>query len=189
MTFERDDSLILISTEPLSGDPLLGPLAWRGAFLQNLLGAIYMRKGEATFHGLPEGNLYIYALFNDRTFALGTMQVRAKAAASVEAPISAISPWKGTVKLPDELSPLAAEMKKNPAAFEARLRQALGADFARPNDLRNYFDIPLDRSFLTPGGIKTTVGDVITVQEYENFNRQAQEIAQRKKPSSRPLVK
>lgn len=181
VTFPYDDTFVLVSTWPLSGDALLGPLSWQGEFLKNLVAATYMRKQQATMHGLPEGRLYFYAMFNDaRTLAIGQTSVLAKSAQMVEAPIPVLSPRNGPMKLPERLVALQEEMKRNRGAVDAAARAALGPDFSEQQILRNWFAMPLDHQITLPNGQTATVRDIATVNAYAQFNRSAKEIADRK---------
>jgi hypothetical protein len=178
VTLDSDDTFLLVSTSPLSADPLLGPIAWKGDFLRHLVGATYLRKGKATLHGLPEGLLYCYALQNDRQFGRGEASVTAKPGRSVEVSIPLLSPLNGPLKLPDRLAPLAEALKHNRQAVDAAAQAALGTKPAAskyPID----FDTPWDRQFPLPDGGTATLRDLSTVYAYERFNRQARELADR----------
>lgn len=182
---DADDTFVLVSTRPPSGDPLLGPLAWRGEFLTHLVGATYVRKGRCTMRGLPEGPLYLYALSNDRSPAVGTAAVEAKASQVVEARIPLLAARDGPLPVPDRLAPLADALRGDRRAVEAAVKTATGpGDAGRPRG--GFLDVPLDRRVVLPGGGAWTVRDVATVAAYEDFNRRARDRAGRTAATTRP---
>ena len=180
VTFDREDAIILISTKP-PADVLLGPLAWQGDFLRNLIGATQLPKSPATFHGLPEGRLYLYAMGVDRIFAAGELSVVAKPGETVEAHIPVVSPWDGPRKLPDRLVPVAEAMKRDPRGTAATIEAAIGPDRKAGTDRGKWFTMPLGKQVVLPDGSAAMVRDVATVHAYENFNREARELAERRR--------
>ncbi|MHC4567335.1 MAG: carboxypeptidase-like regulatory domain-containing protein, partial [Planctomycetota bacterium] len=69
--FPNSDGYLLISTKPLSVDPILGFVSWRGPFLKNLIGANRMPNGITKIHGLPEGKIYLSIFANDNNGGIG----------------------------------------------------------------------------------------------------------------------
>lgn len=83
--FPNSDALLLISTAPLSADPVLGFVSWRGTFLRNLIGANRMPSGFTRISGLPEGRIHLSVFGNDSAGGVGAGSVEARAGKTVEA--------------------------------------------------------------------------------------------------------
>jgi hypothetical protein len=112
--FPNSDGYLLISTKPLSVDPILGFVSWQGPFLKNLIGANRMPEGITKIHGLPEGKICLSVFANDNNGGLGAAFVEAKAGRTVRAEyIPIVCSWSnGRHDPPEELAETFAEIKK-----------------------------------------------------------------------------
>ncbi|MGI9519795.1 MAG: carboxypeptidase-like regulatory domain-containing protein [Pirellulaceae bacterium] len=71
VTSQESGDLVLISTEPLAGDPALGFMALTGTFWSGLVGGAAMKDKELTVSGLPAGEVSFYVFVNDNNGGWG----------------------------------------------------------------------------------------------------------------------
>jgi len=111
--FPNDGGLLVVSTQPSSIDPVLGPVSWQGSFLQNMIGANRMLAGFTKINGLPEGSIHLSVFSIDNTGGCGAGCVEAKSDETVNAEyIPIVCSWSnGRHTPPERLEETFAEIK------------------------------------------------------------------------------
>ena len=171
--FPNSDALLVVSTRPLSADPVLGFVSWQGPFLRKLIGANRMPKGVTKIGGLPAGEIHLSVFANDNNGGIGAGSVVAKPGELVQAEyIPIVCGWSnGRHDPPPELVPTFTEVKEIAARekdyivpFLDKLLAAKGVvvDRARKamNPMSPYL-AHLDLVVSLPSGRKVRFADVL----------------------------
>ena len=164
--FPNSDALLLVSTEPLSADPVLGFVSWQGPFLQNLIGANRMPYGVTKIDGLPAGKIHLSVFGNDNNGGIGAGSVVAKSGETVQAEfIPIVCGWSdGRHEPPEhlqqtftELKRIATQEKNYLVPFLDRLLADKGIVVEHPKKTRNPMSALLrtwKRSFRCPRDVR-----------------------------------
>ena len=181
----HDDTFVLVSTAPLGGDPVLRFLAWKGEFLRHLVGAVNVRHGSATLHGLPAGRLYLSTIQNDPGEPFAAVDVTTVAGGTTDVKISVHSPYDGEIPVPAEVQSkrAAAGDPKAVAAVAAAVRAAVPPDTQWTAQASQGFDLPLDARIGGTADRPVTLRDYMTWTAYDDFNIEARDLA---KAATRP---
>jgi len=176
--FPNDGGFILISTKPLSADPILGFVSWRGPFLQSLIGANRMPKGVTKIHGLPEGKIYLSIFANDNNGGLGAGSIKAKAGKTVKAEyIPIVCSWSNGRHHPpeelkqtfEEIKQIAEEQKRYLLQFLNALLEKKGIEVKIDKEARNpiaaYYP-HLQELVTLPSGKQVRFADVLACLQY-----------------------
>ncbi len=116
LSSQESGDLVLISSEPLAGDPALGFLALTGGFWSGLLGGTRMEEKEILISGLPEGELQFYSFVNDNNGGWGGVRATVVPGRIVEAYLPLIAGWSNGHRTPPaELEDLVTYFNDNPA--------------------------------------------------------------------------
>ena len=169
----NSSTLLLVSTKPLAGDPVLGFAAWSGGFWAGLIGGNRMLKGDTVISGLPSGKIQLAAFANDNNPGFGGVLVELEGGEDKKVDIPLIASWSDGHKTPpDRLVWLVEHMKNNPADAD-RVQRYIMARVERMNekrpDLISYSIRAaehLSDEFELTGGKKTTVGDGLAAMAY-----------------------
>lgn len=178
---ERDDLMILVSTQARNGDAILGPLSLAGPFAKNLVGMTYSKVKVVTFSNLPDGKLYVYAMRNDRFPWIAVADSVGKRGETIELKLSGRIYGLEPVDVPPELAWIVELMDTQKKAVSAAVRKALGDQVPRGDDMlaiASKFDVVVD----LPGGKRATIRDIMTAQRYRESNREAADRAARQAP-------
>jgi len=176
--FPNDGGLLVISTQPVSADPVLGPVCWQGSFLQNLIGANRMLSGYTKIEGLPAGTVYLSVLSIDNTGGCGAGSVEAQPDKTVNAEyIPIVCSWSnGKHTTPKELEETYQEVKTITADKQNRILPFLdhllaekGVIVEKNRDPRNpmstYYP-HLNQIVALPSGREVKFADVLAVIKY-----------------------
>ena len=111
--FPNNAGLLVISTKPLTTDPVLAFASWKGPFLQNLIGGNRMPKGVTRIHGLPAGRVYLSIFAMDNNGGIGAAHVDLEPGQTVRADyIPIVCGWSnGRHDPPEELAETFTEIK------------------------------------------------------------------------------
>jgi len=182
--FPNSDALLLVSTEPLSADPVLGFASWRGPFLQHLIGANRMLDGVTKIAGLPEGEIHLSVFGNDNNGGIGAGSVLAKSDKVVQVPyIPIVCGWSNGQHDPPaslqptfmELKQIAAKKKDFGPAFLDRLLAAKGivVDHSeKTRDPRSPYWAHMDQVVTLPSGREVRLADVLASVGYLDLQMQ-----------------
>ena len=194
--FPNDDSLLLVSTKPLSADPILGFVSWRGPFLQNLIGANRMLSGFTKIRGLPNGTIHLSVFANDNNGGIGAGSVEAKSNESVKADYIPIvcswsngrhTPPKELEKIFEEVEKIYLQEKKYLVPFFSRLLAKKGITVKMPPEgTRNILSVyypHLQEVVTLPSGCQVPFADVLASAQYIGLQSR---IEKRKKTSNKP---
>ncbi len=191
--FPNDGALLVISTKPLSTDPIFRFASWQGPFLQHLIGGNRMLRGITTVHGLPEGTLYFSVFANDNNGGIGAAAIETKAGETVKADyIPIVCGWSNGQHTPSkELEPVFAEVKevyqRDKILLLYQLLEKKGITVKIPAEgapnLLSVYRPHLQEIVTLPSGRKARFADVLASVEYIHWQRR---IEQRKAKRNRP---
>ena len=181
--FPNNEGMLLVSTAPLSTDSILGFVAWRGPFLQNMIGANRMPYGVTKIGGLPETRIHLSVFAVDSNGGFGAGSVAAIAGETVQADyIPIVCGWSnGRHDPPEELKQTFSELKQIAAGKQNsggplfdRLLAENGITIDHTKKPRNpmslYYD-HLDEVVSLPSGSKVRFADVLACAEYMSLQR------------------
>jgi hypothetical protein len=133
---EEPHAFLVLSTAPLHGDPVLGPLFWGDNFAKHAIGITLMETPHVTFHGLPEKELHA-GLFNyDNNPGVGGATFTAKDSGTARIPIYAS--WSnGLDEPPKELLALVEHLETKDLSAEALLKPRFPKEFAETKNRRD----------------------------------------------------
>ena len=187
--FPNDGSLLVISTQPSSIDPVLGPVSWQGPFLQNMIGANRMLSGFTKINGLPAGTIHLSVFSIDNTGGCGAGSVEAKSGETVDAEyIPIVCSWSNGRHTPpreleetfSEIKSIAAKEKNYVIPFLDQLLDQKGIPVEKDEKSRNpmsaYYP-HLNQIVSLPSGRDVQFADVLASIQYI----QLQTIVERRK--------
>ncbi len=193
--FPNNDGFLVISTKPLSVDPILGFASWQGPFLQHAIGANRMPGGITYIHGLPEDRIHLSVFANDNNGGVGAGAVEAKAGETVVAEyIPIVCGWSNGRHDPpfelqgtfEEIKGIVEKLKKKQTLlpFLKRLLAKEGVKVRRNKKapLAPYLD-HLQVAVTLPSGARVPFKDVLAAAQYIGLQRS---VAPRKVKASRP---
>lgn len=181
----NDDWYLFLSTGAPAADPILGPLGWKGPFLENAIGYARMPAAEMIVRGLP-GQRIFYALFaNDSRPGFGAGSFYARDGHLVAHDTNVVvgcsdgihQPPKRLASLTDELRELmgsdgygVVERMLVRGREEAWRNRREGRAFEH---LFIAADIlgPLTREIELPSGTRATVADILAAAGYVELSR------------------
>ena len=182
--FPNSDALLVVSTQPLAYDPILGFASWRGSFLQGIIGANRMPKGFTRISGLPDGEVYLSVFANDNNGGIGAGSVVARAGAMVQAEfIPIVCGWSdGRHDPPANLMPTFQELKKIATEREEPIEGFLGellrnegvAIAPTEEERKAAYFIHLDRQVVLPSGRRVRFADVLASALYLDLQRRVE---------------
>lgn len=185
----NDGGLLVVSTQPTSIDPVLGPVSWQGSFLQNMIGANRMLSGFTKINGLPEGTIHLSVFSVDNTGGCGAGCVEAKSNETVDAEYIPIvcswsngrhTPPKGLEETFAEIKTISAEEKNYIIPFLDRILNEKGIVIEKDAKSRNPFSAYypyLNQIVSLPSGRDVQLADVLASIQYI----QLQSIVERRK--------
>ncbi len=97
---QESGDLVLISTEPLAGDPALGFLALTGTFWSGLIGGAPMKDKELTVSGLPKGEISFYVFVNDNNGGWGGAKTNVVEGHNPDVYAGLLAGWSNAHKTP-----------------------------------------------------------------------------------------
>ena len=184
----NNETFLLVSSEPLAGDAILGYWAWDARFLGGLLAYNRMPDGVTTVRGLPAGKLYVsmFAADNVPGFANAEVEIKPDQTTRLSTPF--VAGWSdGRHDPPPRLQPLFDDFK----AGKFTLAGVLGDERADKFNMYALFQTtsaafgPLDRVVELPGGGTATVADLLAVKLYGDLQRG---VAQRQARTRQPAT-
>jgi hypothetical protein len=95
--FGNDGGLLMLSTRPQFGEPILGPFGWGTNFLSHIIGFNCMPHGKTTIHGLPD-EVYASIFVNDNSPGFGSMKLLVGETNIARMPI--VAGWSDGYKVP-----------------------------------------------------------------------------------------
>jgi carboxyl-terminal processing protease len=179
--------MLVISTEPLRADPILGFVGWGGPFMQNMLGGNRMPKGKTTVYGLPEGKVHVGLFANDNVPGFGTAEATIQPGKTTELYVPLVAGWSdGHHDPPKRLAPLVEELES--LIFEEDLSisgvlETHGIRLQPKGLLQSQQQIAqhLEKEIKLPNGRKTTFADFMAAVRYLELQKSVQKRAQRGK--------
>jgi hypothetical protein len=169
----NDASLLMLSTRPQFGDPILAWYGWGTNFLSHLIGFNCMPHGRTTIHGLPDG-VYASIFMNDNNPGFGSMKLRFGETNIVQMPI--VAGWSNGYKVPPaNLVWLVDLLQTN----KVNVDKLLG--LPPPNRSENFAEAQQERwrllrpiwenEIALPTGQKARVVDLVVAEGYARLNR------------------
>jgi len=176
--FPNNGGFLVISTKPLSADPILGFASWQGPFLQHAIGANRMPGGLTYIHGLPQDRIHLSVFSNDNNGGIGAGAVEAKAGETVVAEyIPIVCGWSNGRHNPpfellgtfEEMKGIVEKLKKKQTIlpFLKRLlaKEGIKVRRNRKKPLAPYLD-HLQVAVTLPSGARVPFGDVLAAAQY-----------------------
>jgi hypothetical protein len=181
----NDDWYLFLSRGAPTTDPVLGPLGWKGPFLEQAIGWVRMRGGQALVRGLPAGRLHYVIFANDSRPCFGAGSFQAREGEIVCHDTNLVGGWSDAIHDPPaRLLALTNELDgimaiSGSGAVEVLLaagRERLWQATERSPGFVALFDTarvlgPLDRVLRLPSGLKATVADVMAAAAYVKLRR------------------
>jgi hypothetical protein len=172
MRVPNSGTLVVLSTQPLSADPILGFSAPGTNFFSHTLGWNVMPYGRTTFVGLPQTKLHTWFFANDNSPGF-TAEVYDVESGFLRAPaIPFVAGWSdGRKEPPPRLQELADRLKKLGRSPQA----VLGVDETLP--LRDQYErVALYRenpshTVMLSNGETIPGGDLVALMLYEQLGR------------------
>ena len=190
--FPNSDALLVVSTKPLSADPILGFASWRGAFLQHMIGANRMPEGFTQISGLPEGKVYLSVFANDNNGGIGAAEVTARKGEIVHAePIEIVCGWSnGRHDPPPELRQTFEEMREIAAGKQVSIVSLLddaladrGITIDHTEEVKHpimAYMAHLEEKVTLPSGREVRIADVLASIQYIKLQNRVQQRRQQK---------
>ena len=176
---------LILSTGAVAADPVLGPLGWKGPFLEQSVGCVRMRAGQVIVRGLPERLVHFAIFANDNMpgFGAGSFYARSDKIAVEDTYV--VAGWSdGIHEPPERLEPLCAEIgvlieTGGNEAVETLLAHGREDAWAARPDCSGFERLfvaaeilgPLDREIELPVSGTWTVGDVLAAAAYGAMQR------------------
>jgi hypothetical protein len=184
--FPNDANILVISTKPLSTNPIFRFASWQGPFLQHLIGGNRMLRGITTVHGLPEGTLYFSVFSADNNGGIGAAAIETKAGETVNADyIPIVCGWSNGQHTPSkELEPVFAEVKEiyqrdKKILLLYQLLEKKGITVKIPaegaSSLLSVYRPHLQEIVTLPSGRKVRFADVLASVEYIHWQRRMEQ--------------
>ena len=181
--FPNDGGLLVISTQPLSADPVLGLVSWQGSFLQNMIGANRMLSGFTKINGLPEGTIHLSVFSIDNTGGCGAGCVEVNSGETVHAEyIPIVCSWSNGRHTPpkeleetfSEIKTISAKEKHYIIPFLDQLLNQKGIPVEKDEKVRNpmsaYYP-HLNQTVSLPSGREVKFADVLASIQYIQLQR------------------
>ncbi len=169
----NSDTLLMISTHPLAGDPILGFAVWSGGFWQGVIAGNRMPKGDTTISGLPAGKIQFAAFANDNIPGFGGVLIELGEGEQRDLDIPLIASWSdGHKDPPERLENLVDYFTEHPEELQ-RVEAYAMSKIADPNedrpDISQYWIrmVPLiDEDFELADGRQIKLGDAMAACGY-----------------------
>ena len=183
VTSQESGDLVLISTEPLAGDPALGFMALTGTFWEGLVGGAAMKDKELTVSGLPAGEVSFYVFVNDNNGGWGGATTTIGEGRNPDVYAGLLAGWSNGHKTPPpELEELTEYFIEHPEEGKklqehaARLLQQYlpeGADQRGQERFDAQFKVAdhLQDDYELPNGETVKLGDAWAASTYARMNR------------------
>ena len=169
--FPNDGGYLLLSTRPVSGDAILGFLAWNGDFLRHLIGVGCNPRGRALrISGLPERDIQAVIFANDNSPGFGASFYATLPETPERMPI--VAGWSdGHHEPPPRIRQIMDVLEANhtTAGELLNLRRPRATNFSDQLQELAHALGPLDRVVLLPNGDKATVADVYACIGYKQL--------------------
>ena len=171
----NNDTLLVVSSQPLSADPVLAFAAWSGSFMPAMIAGNRMPLGRTTLHGLPQGRVHIAAFANDNNPGFGGTSCELKSDQTVFASIPLIASWSdGHKEPPARLEPLVELLRKKQRGEVLELvrrqhpdiAQVLDATGQRNRDPWSVWVPYLERNMVLGEGRSFLLKDVLAADGY-----------------------
>lgn len=171
--FPNNDGLLMLSTRPQFGDPILAWFGWGTNFLSHIIGFNWMPRGKTMIHGLPD-EVYASIFMNDNSPGFGSMKLSIGKTNTVRMPI--VAGWSDGYKVPPtNLVWLVDVIQTNKISLDKLLGVPpvrLTENFIEVQRDRWHFLRPLwDNEVVLPTGQKVRVGDLVVANGYAQLNR------------------
>jgi len=170
--FGNDAGLLILSTRPQFGDPILAWFGWGTNFLSHIIGFNVMPHGKTTIHGLPN-DVYASIFMNDDSPGFGSMKLPLGRTNVVQMPI--VAGWSDGYKVPPaNLVWLVDVLQTNKISVDKLLElpQLKGSQtFLELQRERWRIIQPIwQKEVALPGGRKATVADLVVASGYAQLN-------------------
>ncbi|MHB8957454.1 MAG: carboxypeptidase-like regulatory domain-containing protein [Pirellulaceae bacterium] len=171
----NDETLLVVSRQPLAADAILGFAAWSGAFMPGMIAANRMPLGRTTFLDLPEGSAYLAAFAADNIPGFGSAACDLKSNRSVASVVPLIAAWSDGHKTPPPtLVELVAKVRTIPPD---ELRSLVEQQYPNVAKLRSPSEGPrrdpwiglipdLDKPVKLPDGTTVPLKDLMAAEAY-----------------------
>jgi len=170
--FGNDGALLILSTRPQFGDPILAWFGWGTNFLSHIIGFNVMPHGKTTIHGMPD-EVYASIFMNDDSPGFGSMKLPLGRTNRVQMPI--VAGWSDGYKLPPaNLASLVEVLKTNKVNVEMLL------GLPKLKNSQTFLDLQRERWHILrpiwekevalPNGQKATVRDLVVANGYAQLN-------------------
>ena len=179
---EKSD-MLLISTEPLACDIVLGFAAMMGDFWNGLVAGGAMERKEIVISGLPAGTIQVVSFVNDNNGGFGASRTTLQEGESSELYVGVIAGWSNGHRTPPEaLSELTDYFVEHPEeAHRANqvMQQIYSSDdgddaqdqLNRMQSLSRQLLDRLDEEFQLSSGEKTTLGNALAAAAYARMQK------------------
>lgn len=170
----NDETLVVISTAPPGGDPVLGFAGWVGAFNANAIGGNRMPQGVTRFEGLPAATIHIATFSADNSPGWGAASIDMNAHHEVRLAIPFVATWSDAVHSPPPaLAELTAKFAQAGPETPMKMFEAfekVGVPMPKPGDdpLKTMAAIAstLDQRVSVEGLGEHTVGELFAAFGY-----------------------
>jgi hypothetical protein len=170
--FGNDGGMLMLSTRPQFGDPILTWFGWGTNFLSHIIGFNCMVHGRTTVHGLPD-KVYASIFANDNSPGFGSMELPIGQTNAVRMPI--VAGWSDGYKIPPtNLVWLVDLLKTN----KLDIGKLMGLPPLHRSE--SFWEMQREKWRLTkpiwekeitlPTGQKTRVADLVTAEGYARLN-------------------
>jgi hypothetical protein len=169
--FPNDGGYLLLSTRPVSGDAILGFLAWNDDFLSHLVGVGCNPRGRTLrISGLPERDVQTVIFVNDNSPGFGATFYATLPETPQRMPI--VAGWSdGQHEPPPRIRHIMDVLEANntTAGELLNIRKTRAGNFLDSLQELAHALGPLDRLVVLPDGDKATVADVYACAGYKQL--------------------
>lgn len=180
LSTQEASDLLLISTEPLAADPVLGFVALSGKFWSGLLGGTRMSEKEILISGLPESEVQFFSFVNDNNGGIGAVKSTVLSDQVTQAYLPVIAGWSnGHRTPPPELEDLVQYFRDNPKEVgrlneyrEILKKRYIDENESRPNQALQLKLIPhLSEDYELANGEKITLAEAWAAMAYSRMKK------------------
>ncbi len=183
LTSQEASDMLLISTQPLAGDPVLGFMALTGGFWGGLLGGTRMENRAIAISGLPDGEIQFFSFVNDNNGGMGGVMATVVAGQISQVHLPVIAGWSNGHRTPPaELEPLVGHFRDHPEEIQRLMNhtEALQKQCVPDNpddpaghrfELQVKMAAHLQDEYQLASGDRITLADAWAAMAYSQMNR------------------